>query len=921
VRRDAVPVAALRRKVEAWLREDGPHQAIALGARPEWTDEPVLTVGSKRVRVVACPTPLAARAALHDRTGDELLVLLTDLSNEDLGEGVLAHVSQCTVRSVNAWDLVRQMFGLDSLDPTLADKRFGGGPWLAAALTEFTPPEGWPPPPGRVLTRDHALRCLSGRVLGLDAEQIDSAGLLEWSTDAPAVLAFTRLRSPVVDGVSGYLAEAVGPAAVPVMAAVRAGHGVDAIPLGLLAAALWPDSAGPAGGSSGRSSGGKAGRSSGGEAVDVVVARTRLEPLFGGVRLTGVQARAFAEAAEAWVDRAVDARTPDEVRRVFGRAEALAAEIDATALLAGSELLPAGAAQRLRALAGALGPVVAGRADALPAVEAALVVLERHRFVEPGQRETARMAVRLARWLSTPDGDAPATLLDALHRQVREDAWVDRARLDLFAGATDREVSSAYQALYRAVDERRRRHDERFATLLAAAANAEPGAMLRVEDVLEKVVRPIVARRRVLVLVLDGMSTAACTELVEGVIRSGAWLELTPDGGPRTGVLAALPTVTEVSRCSLLSGRIATGGQKEESAALRERFPGSMLLHKAALRAGAGSAFDPEVVTAVEDVFVPLVVAVVNTIDDALDRGDPDTIVWSEETIHAVRDLLAFAQDRIVVLVSDHGHVIDRGPEAITRRSSSSENRWRPADPPPGDGEVLVGGSRVAPGGGRVVLPWREELRYGPRKSGYHGGASPAEAVIPLIVLSPGIEDAVPGWAPAPVASPAWWREPVPADAGPSPAAPRPSTNGRRRATPAPAQDTALFELVPETTGGPAVDASGRPGPTAARPPLVDALLASDVYAARRGFGGRALPDDRVAAMLTVLLAGGGRASMDTLAAQAGVPAHRISGTIAALRRVLQVEGYAVLELDPDGTTLKLDQELLVEQFRLEETV
>ena len=40
---------------------------------------------------------------------------------------------------------------------------------------------------------------------------------------------------------------------------------------------------------------------------------------------------------------------------------------------------------------------------------------------------------------------------------------------------------------------------------------------------------------------------------------------------------------------------------------------------------------------------------------------------------------------------------------------------------------VLFRGSRVAKGGGAVVLPWREELRYGPRKAGYHGGASAAE--------------------------------------------------------------------------------------------------------------------------------------------------------------------------------------------------
>ena len=95
-----------------------------------------------------------------------------------------------------------------------------------------------------------------------------------------------------------------------------------------------------------------------------------------------------------------------------------------------------------------------------------------------------------------------------------------------FAGSTDAQVAQAYRRLYHAVDARRRTHDEQFAIQLAAAtqADAEPGALLRVEDVLARVVRPILdSGRRVLLVVLDGMSTAVATELAESVVRSGAW--------------------------------------------------------------------------------------------------------------------------------------------------------------------------------------------------------------------------------------------------------------------------------------------------------------------------------------------------------------------------------------------------------------
>jgi hypothetical protein len=57
----------------------------------------------------------------------------------------------------------------------------------------------------------------------------------------------------------------------------------------------------------------------------------------------------------------------------------------------------------------------------------------------------------------------------------------------------------------------------------------------------------------------------------------------------------------------------------------------------------------------VGDAFVPIVAAVINTIDDALDRSDPGTTVWGENNITPVRDLLTLAGDRVVLIVSDHG--------------------------------------------------------------------------------------------------------------------------------------------------------------------------------------------------------------------------------------------------------------------------
>ncbi|MDW5323923.1 hypothetical protein [Plantactinospora sp. KLBMP9567] len=128
-----------------------------------------------------------------------------------------------------------------------------------------------------------------------------------------------------------------------------------------------------------------------------------------------------------------------------------------------------------------------------------------------------------------------------------------------------------------------------------------------------------------------------------------------------------------------------------------------------------------------------------------------------------------------------------------------------------------------------------------------------------------------------------------------------------RSAPPADAGSSRTGDAPPAavTAGGPAAG-------------LAERLIASEIYRQRRGTRAP-LPDERVANMLTVLLARGGRASLDTLAARAGIPAHRIHGSVVALRRLLQVEGYPVVTIDPDGATVKLDVPLMVEQFGLEE--
>ncbi|HEX6499649.1 MAG TPA: BREX-2 system phosphatase PglZ [Micromonosporaceae bacterium] len=881
----ALPLATeaqVRRLADEWLGGNVNGEVLAIRARPEWAGDPVLTVRGQRVRVVPCLSPLAVRAALVERTSDERLIVLTDCDDDVLGVSLLAHFVKLRVVSIQPWELVLAEFAASALDPALPRQ----GRWLADALIEHAPSDGWPRVPGGVLTRDHAMRSLAARLLGVEPDDLDAAGILQWTTRSVDVVRYAALDTDIRRGVGEWLGSVGGAAVRWAMASVDSGYGTDAIPLGIVAGLLWHADV-PV-------------------STTVTSARVRLEPMIGGRQPTAAEASEWAGAAHAWLERAVD--NPENrqvVTRVLSRADDLLRSIQAEPLLRYSDTLPGALADRVQTfgvrLRTALSqPSAKGVADA----EAAFREVRKHQLAATSADvRVAEAALRLLRWLATPDTE-PLTLADALARHVRDDGWVDRARNDVWAGVNAPNVQGVYRHLLTQVDARRSRHDQQFATLLTQVteADAAPGSILRVEDVLARVVKPIRdAGRRVLLLVVDGMSVAASTQLVDS-ITANTWLELTPDGGPRVAVLAALPTVTEVSRTSLFCGKLARGGQAVERAGLAAALGYPVpLLHKADLRAGAGASIDPSVVDMLQDQSVPIVAAVVNTIDDALDRGDPGTTEWSTATLRAVRDLLEHAKDRVVVLLSDHGHVIDRGDEAELRSyPGAGAARWRPASEPAGDGEVLVSGRRVLLGGGTVVLPWRETIRYTPRKAGYHGGASPAEAVIPLTVLSAGDDAAVPGWAGAPIASPAWWRGVA-----------TPVTASTVAVVPG---EDALFELAPEPKTQPA-EAALR---TQTQHALVADLLSSEIYQARQKTARAKLPDDRVAALVDALLeAPANRMRLDSLAVAAGVPAHRIRTTVTTLQKLLQVEGYPVLDVDVDGQTVVLNERLLRDQFHL----
>ena len=300
---------------------------------------------------------------------------------------------------------------------------------------------------------------------------------------------------------------------------------------------------------------------------------------------------------------------------------------------------------------------------------------------------------------------------------------------------------------------------------------------------------------------------------------------------------------------------------------------------------------------------MPVVGVVINAIDDATHKNDTSTRPWTMGDLEPLRALLNAASiaGRAVVLTSDHGHVVERETQALPA-TPGGDARWRlTSSGPLRPGEVLVSGARVAHPDGEVVALWSDDTRYGAARAGYHGGVSLAELTVPVLVYQRSLaQDGPEGWEPAPPQAPAWWNDPV-VVASPALAAPAGPSKPRAQ-TGAPA----LFDLDGATEAAAAGD-------------LVDRVMASDVYADQvRAAGRRAVAGERVAIVLRELLARGGRSHRDTIAALLGVPGTDIEPVLAAMRRLLNVEGFPVLELVDGGEWLRLDEALLREQFGID---
>ncbi|MFF5929021.1 BREX-2 system phosphatase PglZ [Streptomyces hydrogenans] len=931
-------------------------RAVLLRSAPHWDGPSELAWGDgQSARVSAALSPLAVHELVLDhlagRTpGPAVLVVLTDREQSELDPAVLASAHKQRIDAVDSWDVVRDAFGAQQIDPRLKEDN-----WAAEALLDAAPPAGWPRLAGGLLSRRTALSALALRRLRLGpyrdesgpglrdhtatTDGLDTHALFDWSLTDAAPERFLDLRGPERSGLTTFLGEQdqAGLVGQALLALVEAEHGPDAVAFGLVCSTLWCHSAPDAA---------------------TYTARGRAERWFGEQPpATGEQfdvlAAAFGRAAEEYVTglltRAArggthgsgDAREARRISEtVLDRATALARQFGAEAAAKSSPVLASGLEARFTAV----GQALAAREP--EALARAVRALADHRRADgPGvsaRIERARMSVRLTQWLATESVTADRPVFDALQHHVQDTGWVDRALEHIEAGGDpDPVLASAYNVLATRVRGRRLEIDRDFVRTLASwtAADAGPGTGLTVESFLERVVKPIVqdsAGRRVLLLVLDGMSAAIATELGEELRATWAEYDPVTDGSPRRRAMAAaLPTLTAVSRTSLFAGRLMQGSQKDE-AQLFPRLPlwngaPAAVFHKDDLRAeSAGETFGPALTEALTDGRTHVAV-VLNAIDDRLAKeqklGDG---AWQTAHIPGLLDLLRIAaeQGMAVLITSDHGHVVDRhGTKVEAESPLSARHRSPGGDIAPA--EVTLRGSRVvAPSpGASIVALWDADSRYTARKAGYHGGASLAEFTIPALAFLPFGATPPAAWRELGDQLPAWWHlqdQPLASSTAATPDQTAPATRpSRQKAAKRQEQEQlarthdSLFEvtLVPASEHA---DALVTPAVVDPDDALVTALFASETFKGQKELIARKPPEDKLKQAILSLIDAGGTLPVTALAQRVSYPTARADGFAAILRQLLNYDGVQVLETLPDGRTVRLDLALLRIQFDLD---
>jgi hypothetical protein len=878
-------------------------QVIGIRSTGGWQGAEKETIDEQSYQIVQCDSVLQIREALVSRDLSLLpLVVVTALGESELGDDVLARLAKHRLFTVHPWKMVLERFQARTAAPSLGSKK-----WLAEALLDGIPPAEYPAPASGVLDEETVWGIVLRRYFGFAITRPDAQDLLEWTLDKTNLARYQSARTELRQGAQLWIGQSAGPVADLIFRCIDGGGSGDVVPVGLACHVLF-----------------------GTEAVtELREARVRLERFNSNKPLVETTARDWTAAVERLIAKLDSQGQHREALALLERSDHLLRELHVEGFSYLSRLSPSGFELRLNRFGKCLNAALEKAPLELPDELASLaedVFAHRQSAFERERADRVAMSLRLLHWLIGHKEDVATSFENAARSYINDGGFVDWARYYLFAGENVDSLAKAYSLLYQAVAVRRELQNKRFGELLAnwTEVGSASDGVIPIEDVLQNVVAKVAQNERVLLIVLDGMSWAALRELLADAVSKG-WIEMGPDRKEwPPAIISGIPSVTQVSRTSLLCGKLTTGLSAVELAGFQAnaellkvsqtgRWP--VLFHKAGLTEATASILSSAVREEIASDKRQIVGVVVNAIDDHLAKGSQIAVPWTLRHVPVLDQLFFAARDagRVLILTSDHGHILER--ESSYRESDSGE-RYRIDDGKPMEGELVVRGPRVMlPPGGSLIAPWCEYVRYAAKKHGYHGGISPQECLVPLVVLSR-LNQPMKGWDALPSYYPEWWERS--GKVGPATRLPavrvETQTDGigndgvvGRPSGPSLDETRPLFALVGKSV-------------TPARDHWIETLLQSGTFVTQVGLAGRAAPTaELVRAFLGAIDERGGKILKGALAQRLGQPELRVNGIISAMRRLLNVDGYGVLSVDDASETIALNVELLKVQFDLKD--
>ncbi|MEY2978199.1 MAG: hypothetical protein RLZZ435_2338 [Cyanobacteriota bacterium] len=740
----------IKAQVNAIRRKRPNTQRIVLRASGQWSQD--YEEADLTYRVQSCPSPLAIRLALRQPLPESVIqVLITELEEKDLEEDILLRLPKQRLFPIESWQGIQALFQARRIDPRLLQHR-----WIAECLMEWVPPSGYPPALGSFLDVNTVWSILLDTGLGLKEDHPDLVAILCWSMNPDHIRQFRTAIEPLHTGAIEHLVELAGAAARPVLQCIARHEVPVGLPLGLAMGVLFDDQVE--------------------HQVDRAIGKLE-ERYLGGSSLSKEDALSWYEAAKAVVK--LQLSDPNLRLEQLRAGEEILLQLGVEDFIQVSDILPKGLDQRL-ALFGQqlLEQLDHPNSQSSTALEHRFQSLQHHYFArqEVHRIHRTKMALRLMNWLSqqaqTEHTTEARSLEQAVSHYLETGAYLDWARLKLCAGDPVPVLSQAYTILFQKVTEFCEQQAYQFALLLqeSTKVGSLPPSITPVEDVIETVIAPLAEHAPVLAIVMDGMSLAVCYELLLDVIENFGWITIAPEHqktfvGPG---LATIPSVTEVSRTSLLSGVLIQGTSRVEQTKFSthpqllkrsKKNTNPVLFHKPDLKQEETVGLAPEVRKAIADPKQQIVGAIVNAIDDRLHKDSQIDITWTVEAIVPLQSLLYEAKQaqRIVIFLSDHGHVLESKTKYSTQDGDKGE-RWRSDTNELTNQELRIQGQRVViPDSHQLIAPWSEGLRYAAKKNGYHGGVNPQEMLVPVAVIS-SRDTYPPGWDERQMTVPDWWQ-------------------------------------------------------------------------------------------------------------------------------------------------------------------